>query len=266
MAEMPYVLKIAEIKQENNETKTFYFNHDIDYKPGQFVMLWLPDIDEKPFSLSYHKKGVFGITVERRGGYTQALHKLKAGDRLGVRGPYGKGFTIIKDGACVVAGGCGAAAIMPLIDTLNKPTLIIGFRSKEKIIFSEKIDSLPQTEICTDDGSIGFKGFATERFKEILKTKKFEVVYTCGPEQMMKNVFDLCQLHNIYCEASLERFMVCAIGICGQCACNHIRICVEGPVLGTENLSKLSDFGAYAMLKTGKKVPLNDYYSYRTVY
>jgi len=263
MTEMPLVLKIDRIVDENPHVKTFYYKHKLEYEPGQFLMLWLPRVDEKPFSVSHISDQEFGITIEKKGHYTKELHKLTVGDKLGIRGPYGKGFTPIDGNACVIGGGCGIAPIMPLVQKLNNPTVIVGCQSKQRLLFGDKITNF---NVCTDDGSHGYKGFVTDKLKEVLKKEEFEIVYTCGPEPMMKAVFDICEKEGILCEASLERFMICGIGICAQCMCDNLRICKEGPVVGSKQLRELEDFGKKAMIKTGQKVPLKEYYEYRTVY
>jgi dihydroorotate dehydrogenase electron transfer subunit len=261
--EMPLVIKIENIVDENPSTKTFIFRHRLDYRPGQFIMLWLPGMDEKPFSVSQIDDVSFGVTVEKKGAYTEALHRLKAGDKLGIRGPYGNPFTPVDGKTCVVAGGCGIAPIMPLISNLENPTVIVGCQTKARLLFKDKVDKY---NICTDDGSLGHKGFVTEQLAELFKTRSFDMVYTCGPEPMMKAVFELCEKHNILLQASLERFMICGIGICGQCMCDNLRICQDGPVLSSKQLRNLKDFGKSAMIKTGEKVALKEYYSYRTRY
>jgi len=261
--EMHVILKIEKIVDENETIKTFFFKHKLDYGPGQFLMVWVPEVDEKPFSVSYFDDEKFSITVEKKGGFTEAMHALKIGDKIGIRGPYGNHFTIKKGRACVIGGGCGIAPIMPLVGMLEDPVVILGCQSKDRLLFRDKINNY---HVCTDDGSFGFKGFVTEKLKEILEKEKFDVVCACGPEIMMKRVFEICEEKGIECEASLERLMICGIGICGQCMCDNLRICQDGPVLNSKQLAKLKDFGNYAMIKTGKKVTLKEYYAYRTPY
>jgi len=83
-------LTIKQIIDENYKTKTFLFNENIDINPGQFIMLWLPSVDEKPFTLSY--KNPAAVTVELKGNFTKELFNLKQGDNLFYRGPFGNGF------------------------------------------------------------------------------------------------------------------------------------------------------------------------------
>ena len=87
--------------------------------------------------------------------------------------------------------------------------------------------------IATDDGSCGRKCFTTEILEELLrdnKKNKIKVVYTCGPEIMMKKILDICNKYKIKCEESLERIMKCGFGVCGACMCNDKLVCKDGPV------------------------------------
>ena len=85
--------ELMRIKTENSHVNTYTFKGKIDYEPGQFVMLWLPNIDEKPFALSNVDNGSFSITIEEKGNFTKELKRLKPGAKLGIRGPFGNGFT-----------------------------------------------------------------------------------------------------------------------------------------------------------------------------
>ncbi len=124
--EQPIILKIDKVIDESNDTKTFMFNHTLDYNTGQFTMVWLPGIDEKPFAVSYYGDDFFGISVLARGEFTKHMHGLKVGDKVGIRRPFGNGFGIpdnIKNGnginACVIGGGCGMASLTTLIEKLQ---------------------------------------------------------------------------------------------------------------------------------------------------
>jgi len=248
-------LTIKQIIDENYKTKTFLFNEDIDIKPGQFIMLWIPSVDEKPFSLSY--KNPVALTAELKGDFTKELFKLKQGNNLFYRGPFGKGFTDYSKKALVVAGGMGLAGVSLLVESLKDPMVIFGAKEKRDLFFTERF----KMDICTDDGSIGYKGFATEKLRQLLKHEKYDVIYTCGPEIMMKTVFNIAEEYNIPCETSLERFMRCGIGICGSCACGNKLVCRDGPVFSSDDLREMNDFGRYTMLKNGKKASLQEYYA-----
>ncbi|MCF7861355.1 dihydroorotate dehydrogenase electron transfer subunit [Candidatus Woesearchaeota archaeon] len=263
-SELPNVLPIQSIEQECSDIKTFYFRYKMNFKPGQFVMVWIPRLDEKPFTISYHNEDSFGISVQEKGRFTKALFAMKPGDKVGFRGPYGNSFKLfdsVSDSAktIVIGGGCGAAPIAPLIDALsvNKksaPKVIIGARSKANLIYAKRF---PDSTFVTDDGSFGKKAFTTDALNELLQSGfKPDMVYTCGPEIMMKKVVDICIENDIPCQASLERYMKCGFGVCGQCVCGKKRVCIDGPVFEKEELVKISDFGKFTRQKTGEKTPI----------
>jgi len=222
-------------------------------------MVWLPGVDEKPMAVSYYKKGEFAFTSQAIGKFTIALEKIKKGDKLGIRGPYGNSFSI-KENACVVAGGVGLSSVSTLIDSLKNPIVIYGARSKEHLIYLKRYKN-KNINITTDDGSFGRKGFTTQVLEEILsKNKKIKIVQTCGPEIMMKKILDTCNNHKVECEASVERYMSCGFGICGKCMVNDRIVCIDGPVFNSKQLNQLSEFGNFARLKSGRKVSLKEYH------
>ena len=259
-AEMPVMLEVSEVVKEGKGITSFFFEHHLECKPGQFIMIWIPDVDEKPMAVSYLKKDKFAFTSQSIGKFTHALEKIKKGDKLGVRGPYGNYFSI-KENSCVAAGGVGIASVSNLIDSLKKPIVIYGARSREHLIYLERYKN-KNMMVTTDDGSFGRKGFTTDVLEEVLQNKKnkIKIVYTCGPEAMMKKILDICNKYKIECEAALERYMSCGFGICGKCMVNDRIACVDGPIFNTRQLRKFSEFGNFARLKSGRKVSLKEYH------
>ena len=262
--DIPQMLEISEVVQEGKCQKSFFFNHSINCKPGQFVMVWIPGIDEKPMAVSYWKRNEFAFTSHAIGKFTNALDMLKKGDKAGIRGPYGTSFSI-KQNACVVGGGVGMASVSTLIDSLKNPIIINGARDKQHLIYLKRYKNRNMI-VATDDGSYGRRGFTTEVLKEILENKKniIKIVYTCGPEIMMKRIFEICQKNKVECEASLERYMACGFGICGKCMINDKICCVDGPIFNSKQLSKMPEFGNFARLKSGRKVTIREYHSMYT--
>lgn len=263
--DIPRLMTIQRVVEEGKGQYSFFFENTFTEtpQPGQFIMVWFPDVDEKPMAISYSTDKEFGFTAQVVGPFTQALAKLKKGASLGIRGPYGKGFTL-KNPACVVTGGVGIASVATLIDQLQDPLIIYGARSKAQLIYLQRYKHC-QMMITTDDGSQGKKGFTTNVLAEILAANKtIKMVYTCGPEIMMKKVVDICVNHKIPCEASLERYMSCGFGICGKCMINDKITCIDGPVFSDDVLLTMTEFGVSARKKTGKKVSLADYHGSHT--
>ncbi len=246
------IVKIKKIIDETPNIKTFVINEKIDFKPGQFAMLWLPGVDEKPFSFMDKDK----FTIARVGDFTNKMFKLKEGDKIGIRGPYGSYFKPYGEKILAVAGGVGAVPIMSFVREYKDLdiTVILGARTEKELLFREEFNKYCNLEVCTDDGSCGYKGFTTDKLKEILKKDKYDLIITCGPEIMMKKVFDISNKHNIPIQASLERYMKCAIGICGICCIGEFTVCKDGPVFTGEQLKLLEEFGNYKRDASGKKI------------
>jgi len=260
--DLPIVLPISKVKKEGKDQKTIFVKHKANVKPGQFYMLWIPDVDAKPYALAYFNKNELGFTSMVIGPFSKAFDKLKKGDKIGLFGPYGNSFSV-KNNACVVAGGIGISSVSTLIDKLKNPIIIYGTRSKNYLIYLKRYKK-KKLITTTDDGSFGRKGFTTDVLKELLKEGKIKIVYTCGPEVMMKKVFDICNKYGVECETSVERYMKCGFGICGNCTINDKLVCIDGPIFKTKQLKELGEFGKFARLKIGKKVTIKKYHSRRS--
>ncbi len=275
ISKKPVMLRVEKKQIESDNFATLFFSYDLIFKPGQFIMLWIPGIDEKPYTISFHSKNKFGITIEAKGIFSKKAIELNKGDLIGIRGPFGNGFDIQhRNKTAVVAGGCGMAPLAPLLEKMEKldkldkldksksTTFIHGAKSKEYILYPDRFDN--KRLICTDDGSCGHKGFVTDILdQQITSGKKFEMVYACGPEIMMYNVFKLCEKHNISCQISLERYMRCGFGVCGACVCGKQIVCKDGPVFESKQLKNMKDFNTNALLKSGKDVKLSHYFIWR---
>lgn len=254
----PKTVEITEIIKENQDVKTIKFNFSQKTIPGQFFMIWIPGVDEIPMSVSYIEKNTKGITFRKVGEATNALFKLKKGDKIGVRGPFGNGFKIKGKKILFIGGGTGNAMLAPAIkqatDRRISSTAILGFKNKNEIFFENNPKNyVARTYVSTDDGSKGYKGLATDLAKELLNKEKFDSVITCGPELMMKKLLDICK--NIPFQASLERYMKCSIGICGQCCIGDgLRVCKDGPIFDGKTLKNIKEFGIYKKDAAGRKI------------
>ena len=209
-------------------------------------------------SISYIKNDLRAITFRKIGDATNALFKLNAGDKIGIRGPYGNGFKVDEKKILFVGGGTGIATIATVVEeAINKKittTVILGVKNEKELFFEERLKKHGfKIYITTDDGSKGFKGFATNLAKKLLEKNNFDSVLTCGPELMMKKLLEICK--NVPFQASLERYMKCGIGICGQCTVGKgLRVCEEGPVFNGKTLKNIEDFGFFKRDATGRKI------------
>jgi dihydroorotate dehydrogenase electron transfer subunit len=262
--EKPIILRIKKIKKETPLIKTFTFDYDLKSKPGQFIMLWIPRVDQIPLSISRQNKKSFEITVMMMGEGTKKLFALRSGDKIGISGPYGRGFSIKpKSKIILVGGGCGSAPLRFLAEEAERKkcsiTFITGAKTKKEVLFKKVLPG--SCLVSTNDGSEGHKGFTTDILeKKILeKGSKFNKIYTCGPEIMMKKIVDMCYKYRVPCEVSLERYMKCGFGLCGQCSVDPdgICICQEGPVFSGDRVRKITEFGNYFRDKAGVKHKFN---------
>ena len=239
MNDLPKTIKVVDRKVHNRDNVTLQLDIRIDYLPGQFLMIWLPGIDEKPFSIAGHNnKGVF-ITIRRRGPFSNRLFEIKEGALLGIRGPYGKAFDQ-KEKCCLVAGGIGLACLAPLAELFPNAPILYGENTAGSRVYAARF---PNAVFYTVDGSEGTQGFTTDDLETVIRETGAEMVYCCGPEPMLSITIDICHALDVACQASIERYMKCGTGVCGQCACGSIRVCVEGTVFNGMDLLNNPDFG-----------------------
>ncbi len=142
---------------------------------------------------------------------------------------------------------------------------IVGARGKEHLLYLKELESLKHVSlhVSTDDGSMGHKGYNTEVLDQLLevaanpdtKDPPIDKVFACGPEMMLKSVMDVSQKHGVTCQLSLERYMKCGFGICGNCVMDPsgMRLCIEGPVVKGDVCEKLAEFGKYHRDAEGRK-------------
>jgi len=250
---LPAGVRITEVIKETPTVSTILFDHRFSFNPGQFVMAWVPGIDEVPMALSSPSS----ITVQKAGDATSAMLSMKKGDTLGIRGPFGNGFAL-KDGTLAIAGGVGAAPLLPLAMTGVVSTFIIGARTADELLFRRKLDDVTELKIMTDDGSAGKMGFAVQGMDN-LHLDRYSQVCVCGPEKMMYAV-----LHRLRKEGleergkfSLHRYMKCGSGVCGSCCIDPsgLRVCRDGPVFSGDQLLE-TEFGHYSRDGSGRKRPV----------
>ena len=236
-------------------------------KPGQFLMLWIPGVDEIPLSILDvdRERATVSVAVKRVGEATSTLHNMKAGDQIGVRGPFGNTFTLKKGKVLLVGGGVGIAPLTFLARELATKTapkifVVLGAKTKEELIFLDRLKKLCEEEnvlAATEDGSYGVKALASTLAESVMAREKFDAIYTCGPEPMTRAVLDCAEKFGVYAEASLERLMRCAIGLCGSCVIGCYRVCRDGPIFNIDQLKTVkSEFGVWKRDFDGKRIPV----------
>lgn len=251
---LPQAMRIDQITTENDRTKTFVLDGSLDAVPGQFVMVWLPGVDEKPFSLAQADPVI--LTVAAVGPFSRALHKLAAGDCIWLRGPLGRGYTIpptrgsssdsvSRPHALLIGGGYGVAPLRflaeRLLDAGYAVSMIIGARSAADLLLVGAFQAMEvRLWLASEDGSAGLRGLATDAIAPALDAAPGEtvMVYACGPTGMLRAIAAACQARNLPAQLSWEAHMRCAIGLCGSCEVGDGWLaCLDGPVFSFDPLA-----------------------------
>jgi dihydroorotate dehydrogenase electron transfer subunit len=272
---LPKTYRIRDIAQETEMVRTYTFDGSLGARPGQFLMVWVPGIDEVPMSVADDDGAVTKITFFAVGDATKILSEKKVGELVGLRGPFGTSYEW-KPGQHIVlvAGGYGAAPMYFVAKetaghgcTLDA---IVGAKSKEHLLYIDELEALEHVSVhvATNDGSDGYKGYNTDILEKLLaacprdshdaknqKCDPIDQVFGCGPEMMLKKVSEIAAAHGVQSQLSLERYMKCGYGICGNCVVDPlgIRLCVEGPVVKNDTAVKIAEFGRYHRDDLGKK-------------
>lgn len=249
--------ELVKVVEEARDMRRLVFNKPLKSEPGQFVMLWIPGVGEKPFSVM--NDSPLELVVKRIGGeFTEKVFRLYPGQRLFVRGPCGNSFMpfVKEDGAkLLVCGGCGAVPLEFLARRLKGHDVraLVGARCREELpAFFKGIE----TVTATDDGSAGMKGMVTQ-FMDMLDPGRHDQFFICGPERMMLAAAEKAEsyVHSDSIILSTERYMKCGRGICGSCELDGHRVCVDGPVFRFSQL-KGGDLGRRKRLKSGRRVSI----------
>ena len=211
-------------------------------------------------SLSYTGGDLKGVTIKAMGSTSRATLSMKTGTLVGIRGPYGNRFDLSPQHVLIVSGGSGAAVLAPAADRARSRgasvTVALGATRAPELLFKDRFRAMgARVEVATDDGSEGAKGFVTLVAERLLAAERFDVVWTCGPEVMMKKVVAAAAARSVPVFCSMERHMKCALGMCDACAIGPYHVCVDGPVFPAERVVELSDFGAFHRDPAGRRVP-----------
>jgi ferredoxin--NADP+ reductase len=215
-------------------------------RAGQFVIVRVREGGERiPLTITDYdpENGLITIVVQEVGATTCRLGELEVGDEiLDMVGPLGEAPDIPTGGHIVgVGGGYGAAAMLCLMRELRdrgeNTTIVMGAREKDLLILADELGEIcNNVEICTDDGSAGFKGFVTERLQQMIDGDppgRPDYVISIGPMPMMRAVEKTTRAADIATTASLDPLMIDGTGMCGGCRVTvggEVRFaCVDGP-------------------------------------
>lgn len=259
---VPKSVAIKKIIVENEMVKTFILNISVGAKPGQFVNVWIPRLDEKPISVACDDGKELTLTIASVGPFSKAMHELKEGDKVGIRGPFGTTFAWEKnEHLALLGGGYGAAPLYFLAQEASKDNctieFIVGARRQDLLLYTERVVKINgvRLHIATDDGSAGHHGYNTQILEKLLNEEKIDKVITVGPEIMMLKAGQMSEAKNVDSQISVERYMKCGFGICGNCCVDGLGVptCINGPVMPWEQVKQIEDFGKYHRDSLGKK-------------
>jgi NAD(P)H-flavin reductase len=223
------------------------------FVPGQFNMLYAYGVGEAPISISGDptRNETLVHTIRAVGAVTKALTSLKAGDSLGVRGPFGKGWpvdTATGKDVVIVTGGIGLAPLRPVIyyllahrEEYGKIALLYGARTPEDLLYRKNLEKWRsrfdiETFVTVDRASTAWKGnvgVVTQLIHRALFDPPTCISLVCGPEIMMRyTIMEFIKrgVEEDRIFVSMERNMKCGIGLCGHCQIGPTFVCKDGPV------------------------------------
>ncbi|MDD5065033.1 MAG: FAD/NAD(P)-binding protein [Phycisphaerae bacterium] len=266
-----YLPRLAAVKQADllNETELYLQlamdGEQLDYVPGQFVEVSLAGVGEAPITISSSptQKGYFELVVRKVGNVTNAIHKLKTGNKIGIRGPFGKGVYPVEEskgrGIVFICGGIGLVPQRSFInyvldnrDDYGDVTILLGTKCQSQRFLTDELQSWSkrsdvqflETVDQGDDCWKGNVGVVTTLIPKIESKLKSAVVTICGPPIMYKFVLMALQEYNLQHEdiyLNLERKMKCGVGKCGHCQINHVYACMDGPVFRYSDLAAMPE-------------------------
>ena len=208
---------------------------------GQFINILLEGLYlRRPISIFDCKENELSIIYKVVGAGTEKMAGLPAGTELDCLVGLGNGFdtSVSGDKPVVLGGGVGVPPMFylakKLIEEGKQVTAILGFNKADEVFCKEDFEAIgAKTIIATADGSIGVKGFVTDALKDV----DYTYFYTCGPEPMLKAVYNNTDTSG---QLSFEERMGCGFGACMGCSCKtkygNKRICKDGPVLVKEEI------------------------------
>jgi dihydroorotate dehydrogenase electron transfer subunit len=221
-----------------------------DFKPGQFAQVKVEGSQDtflrRPVSIHDvdYDNNTFKILIQVVGNATRSMSNLKVGDTLNLIYPLGNSFSLpdINEKVLLVGGGCGIAPLLFLGKYLKAngitPDILLGFRNCERIIEYDEYLKIGKVFLTTEDGSLGEKGHVTAH--SVFSTNKYDRIYCCGPDRMMKAIAGYSKSKNIICEVSLENLMACGIGACLCCIVDTVKgnlcTCIDGPIFNVNDL------------------------------
>jgi dihydroorotate dehydrogenase electron transfer subunit len=246
-------LKVLENKRLNKDFFILELTSDVkipEFRPGQFAQVRIDGSPEtflrRPVSIHDvdNENNTFKFLIQIAGKGTETLSRLRSGDTLNLVYPLGNSFSMptADERVLLVGGGCGIAPLLFLGRYLKSnycvPDILLGFRNSDRIIEYEEYSKAGNVFVTTEDGSMGERGYVTSH--SVFSKHKYNRIYCCGPDSMMKAIGKYSKDRNIICEVSLENLMACGIGACLCCIVDTVNgnlcTCIDGPVFNVNDL------------------------------
>jgi len=265
-----YLPQLATVKEQKllNDTE-MYLHLELDsgkplgHKAGQFVEVSVAGLGEAPISVSSSPtQDGFELVVRNVGSVTNAIHNLKNGDKLGIRGPYGSGYSLDELKGKDLVFICGGIGLVPQRSLINyvlankadfgKVTILQGTKDYTQRFFTDElakwtecpeIDMLETIDEAHPEWS-GNVGVVTTLIPEIKVDVTKAAILVCGPPIMYKFVLMAMAEKNVPNEniyVNLERRMKCGVGKCGHCQMNGQYVCQSGPVYRYADLDTIPE-------------------------
>jgi NAD(P)H-flavin reductase len=263
----PVPFRVRRVHNETHDTFTLTLTpagaaRTFSFQPGQFNMLYALGTGEVPISMSGPPGEVTEVvhTIRAVGPVTQQLHRLVAGDHVGLRGPFGTPWPVgaaVGHDVVMVAGGIGLAPLRPALyhllahrERYGRVTLLFGARTPHDILFTREIELWRgrfdvTVEVVVDRAAPawhGFVGVVTSLISRAPFDPHHATAFVCGPEIMMRFAVQELGARGVGPSrvfVSLERNMKCAVGLCGHCQLGPTFICKEGPVYRYDTMATL---------------------------
>lgn len=264
---LPHPCRVQRVRQETSDTFTLELepesrSRELAFAPGQFNMLYAFGVGEVPISISGDpaKPVMLVHTTREVGTVTRAMRGLKAGDTLGMRGPFGTGWPVTQarsSDIVIVAGGIGLAPLRPALYQIlaarkyyGKVVLLYGTRTPADILFRRELQQWHsrfdlEVHVTVDRAMGNWRGnvgVVTSLIARAPFDPHSTLAMVCGPEIMMRFTVQELErrgvaLENIY--LSMERNMKCAVGLCGHCQLGPTFVCKDGPVFRYDRIQPL---------------------------
>ena len=262
-------VEVTRIRKETHDTYTLHLRSEnghgaklFPFTPGQFNMVYAFGVGEVPISISGDPADPSSLvhTIRAVGAVTKSMSRLRAGDVVGIRGPFGRSWPVehaAGHDVVIVAGGIGLAPLRPAIyhilnnrEKFGKVVVLYGSRSPDDILYKRELEHWRSrfdldVHITVDRATMGWRGdvgVVTTLIAKAPFDPRNTAAMICGPEVMIRfTVQEFIRKGVAPGEIflSMERNMKCGIGLCGHCQYGPVFICKDGPVFSLESVKSL---------------------------